>query len=826
VANSFDSLHKAIDDLINKVNKLEARATGGTSGGTSGGSVMGGALAEFTPPSKAVLGMNLAGAAIQTIGGVAASASSMMPNTLSVVSREAGIYSAGVSMGGMVNRNILESSVRMGLGGRQMIDNATGRVAQMLVGQGVGPTSAKFAELTRAAGGAVRAFNMAEDRSVPAMEALSAGPMAANLLQSYGIFTANPITGQEFSQKQIFDQLSDRFTQGNLSNMSTEELMTDIRRGALGSNIRNSGLDATQQELLINTMIAKTQGIDLDLSDAKSVGQYEAMLKQQGYDNPLEDFQKLTAKDDELAETATQPYLEGIKDATGALMDLKDVVQDQLIPVLGRFKATLDTFMGDSAGAGVVGMGGSVLSGVTSGATAVMGYSAMKSLATKGGGAAAPTTAGAVRSGYSAAATGGKAMTATAGKQGLGGSMAFKGATKAVPGLSAAFAGIDAFGNAQQGGSFDWGGTLLNTAMAAGVGFLTAGPAGAAIAGAATLGGAVVGHHMGGGGSVLGNGEGGGSDGQGEGTMGPAGTQTESFWLAHPTKSAKIGARHGATHSVYSGKLIWPDGHKGIDYEGVKGDLIHASAPGKVTVENGGELGLRVKLQHNNGMYTFYCHLSAVDVKDGQQVERGHVVGRMGNTGGKSTGVHLHFALSKTNTTAGHTDPEPYLRGGANYMEPAPADQSQSAAGNSPSPSGNSVTTSALGGEDSSAATAVVGASGLSGTAADISISAPGGGGAGTPDLPPPHSGESYSGTSTTTAPEGGEDTVYSSDYMPVKSYNRGKRSRSSSGGGATNNVTINLSIAQASDEEARRFALLVKEQLEDEKFVMRMGNN
>ena len=804
MANSFDSLHKAIDSLINKVTQLEARATGGT-GGTGGGSVMGGSLAGFTPPSRAVLGMNLAGSTIQALGGVAASASSMMPNTLSVVSREAGIYGAGVSMGGMVNRNILESSVRMGLGDRQMSDNATGRVAQMLVGSGVGPTSAKFAELTRAAGGAVRAFNIAEDRSVPAMQALSAGPMAANLLQSYGIFTANPITGQEFSQKQIFDQLSDRFTQGNLGNMSTEELMTDIRRGALGSNIRNSGLDETQQELLINTMIAKTQGIDLDLSDAQSVGQYEAMLKQQGYENPLEDFQKLTAKDDVLAETATQPYLEGIEDATGALMDLKNYTQDQLIPALGRFKATLDTFIGDSAGSGALGMGGSVLSGITSGATAVMGYSAMKSLATKGG-AAAPAAAKVLPAGVKGFGIAGGV---------LGGAATLGLAANAY---QTAASGGNAFGSvlgatasgALAGGSigmmFGLPGAAIGAAIGGGLGLVSSGIA--AMTGAANRG------------------EGGGSDGQGAGTMGHAGTQTESFWLAHPTKSAKIGARYGATHSVYSGRLIWPNGHKGIDYEGVKGDLIHAAAPGKVFVEDGGELGLRVKLQHNNGMYTFYCHLSAVDVKNGQQVERGHVVGRMGNTGGKSTGVHLHFALSKTSTTGGHTDPEPYLRGGANYMEPAPADQSQSASGNSPAPSGDSVTASALGGEDTSAAVAVVGASGLSGTAAGVSIASPGGGGAGTPDLPSPHSAASHAGTSAATAPEGGEDTVYSSDYMPVKSYNRGKKSRSSSGGGATNNVTINLSIAQASDEEARRFALLVKEQLEDEKFVMRMGNN
>ncbi len=83
--------------------------------------------------------------------------------------------------------------------------------------------------------------------------------------------------------------------------------------------------------------------------------------------------------------------------------------------------------------------------------------------------------------------------------------------------------------------------------------------------------------------------------------------------------------------------------HTGIDFRGTMGEPIHVTAGGTVTSAGwSGGYGNMVEVNHGNGLATRYGHLSAIDVKVGQVVRIGQVVGRLGSTG-RSTGPHVHY---------------------------------------------------------------------------------------------------------------------------------------------------------------------------------------
>ena len=101
--------------------------------------------------------------------------------------------------------------------------------------------------------------------------------------------------------------------------------------------------------------------------------------------------------------------------------------------------------------------------------------------------------------------------------------------------------------------------------------------------------------------------------------------------------------------------------HTGLDMRGDTGEPVHATANGKVTIAGReGGYGNMVEIDHGNGFSTRFGHLSAIDVKVGQTVRTGQVVGKIGSTG-RSTGPHLHYE-TRINDEA--VDPQKFLKAG------------------------------------------------------------------------------------------------------------------------------------------------------------------
>ena len=101
--------------------------------------------------------------------------------------------------------------------------------------------------------------------------------------------------------------------------------------------------------------------------------------------------------------------------------------------------------------------------------------------------------------------------------------------------------------------------------------------------------------------------------------------------------------------------------HIGIDIVGKNYtiDTVVAHSDGIVTIiQTGGvnnqgstgnaSYGNFIKIEHNNGYQTLYAHLDTVNVKVGNRVKKGDILGIMGNTG-NSYGAHLHFEVWKNN---------------------------------------------------------------------------------------------------------------------------------------------------------------------------------
>lgn len=101
--------------------------------------------------------------------------------------------------------------------------------------------------------------------------------------------------------------------------------------------------------------------------------------------------------------------------------------------------------------------------------------------------------------------------------------------------------------------------------------------------------------------------------------------------------------------------------HKGLDFAVPSGTEIYSSEKGTVrrATDVGDGYGINVVIEHSNGMWTRYAHMSKTAVKEGKDVTRNQVIGYVGSTG-DSTGPHLHYEVL-TSMYDGHVDPRPYI---------------------------------------------------------------------------------------------------------------------------------------------------------------------
>jgi murein DD-endopeptidase MepM/ murein hydrolase activator NlpD len=122
-----------------------------------------------------------------------------------------------------------------------------------------------------------------------------------------------------------------------------------------------------------------------------------------------------------------------------------------------------------------------------------------------------------------------------------------------------------------------------------------------------------------------------------------------------PLKGGFLSSRFGRRMDPFIGEIVQ---HPGIDYRARTGSPVRSTASGVVSRagRNGG-FGLLLEVDHGNGFKTRYAHLSKILVRRGQKIDRGEVIGLVGNTG-RSTGSHLHYEVLFRKV---HRDPLQYV---------------------------------------------------------------------------------------------------------------------------------------------------------------------
>ncbi|MBI5286286.1 MAG: M23 family metallopeptidase [Deltaproteobacteria bacterium] len=111
-------------------------------------------------------------------------------------------------------------------------------------------------------------------------------------------------------------------------------------------------------------------------------------------------------------------------------------------------------------------------------------------------------------------------------------------------------------------------------------------------------------------------------------------------------KNAKVEANFADFRAyIYNDRVIDKQYHLGYDLAVTKRYPITASNNGKVIFAgNLGIYGNTVIIDHGFGIFTLYGHMSSIDVKQGDRVKKGAIIGRTGETG-LAGGDHLHFGV-------------------------------------------------------------------------------------------------------------------------------------------------------------------------------------
>jgi len=136
--------------------------------------------------------------------------------------------------------------------------------------------------------------------------------------------------------------------------------------------------------------------------------------------------------------------------------------------------------------------------------------------------------------------------------------------------------------------------------------------------------------------------------------LGGSGGSIPDMWPVMGPINSGFGEREDPVLGMGTGEF-----HKGVDIGSPEGTPVHAPAAGRVLKAGmGNGYGREVEIDHGNGIVTVYGHLHGWNVRAGESVVKGQVIGFVGHSG-RTTGNHLHYEVQVRGSAV---NPHKYLQ--------------------------------------------------------------------------------------------------------------------------------------------------------------------
>ena len=588
---------------------------------------------------------SVAGGVAQMGAGVVGAGFALGPDLGATISRASNYYGTSQYSPTSLGYKQLQTSTMGALGGKfgrgvSGIGEDAAAAAILTQQYGYAPGSSPYLQSMREVGGAYRQFNMSNAAAATAIGGLQTGAMGANLYQ-YGISqfdkNGNPVSESQMA-KQLFNRIFQGRGQGN-----AKGVQQSLQYGLAGADLNAMGFSADQQQLFKAQFLALAQNKNADLS------------KMSGAGNPNAAGQQIITSQTNLMQASQDSMIKGYQAAATTITDV-----NKKMAQFGQSVIEAKAYM---QGLGQSGAGGaltSLIGGFTSGIKNIAEGMAALYAAEKLGiplGKGGSTILGI---GKSAVGTGARALGRAAGVVGTAAGAGY------VMGQGAKVIGSGTGLNKSSTGRdiVRGGGIAAAAGTGALIGFGLGGPVGAV---AGTVIGGIAGFFGAGGGSSYGGfgasfGAKGGAYSTTPGNtsaISPYSGQSNKQTLSSPIPGTAPTTMYGAKDpGMWNGAKNY---HTGDDYAVPVGTSVKAVADGTVYDDSpGADFGVYVQVDHGNGYQTLYGHLQSRSVKIGQKVVTGQEIGKSGQSG-NVTGPHLHFEVRKGKNNP--VDPSQFLTG-------------------------------------------------------------------------------------------------------------------------------------------------------------------